>query len=232
MNNQRNKEATKTKRAKKLFKQWQDGELWISDLTVRPDEIFVPIWDERLQKINYRYYVSNYGQVLSFINPEPKVLKNYEVTGKYLECGNKWRVNRLVWFSFMVDAIRRNQQLDPEYDEIRSINDLRKLRDVNIHHVDKNPQNNQFINLRAYKTEIHDMLHKIDKTKDEIERLKLISKIPSDSKSCRIYMFDDRVEVKEARQIRFTERGQQEFWNMVAGLNAALFKDHIEKKIS
>lgn len=103
---------------------------------------------------------------------------------------------------------------------------------MNIHHVDKNPQNNQFINLRAYKTEIHDMLHKIDKTKDEIERLKLISKIPSDSKSCRIYMFDDRVEVKEARQIRFTERGQQEFWNMVAGLNAALFKDHIEKKIS
>ena len=28
MNNQRNKEATKTKRAKKLFKQWQDGELY------------------------------------------------------------------------------------------------------------------------------------------------------------------------------------------------------------
>lgn len=186
---------SRTKRAIREFKKWNEEKYPVynkkgdEQLVLQEDEIFVPVWDYYKMKFDKCYYVSNMGNILSFKfhdTDQPLVMKKVVGTGGYLQAGNDWRVHKLVWFSFMADAIeRKNGQEELPYESpliygeaIEKLSDLKKLakEEVEVHHRNSIRTDNRLTNLELLPDDLHDVLTKMKNMEVEEDKWqKLIS---------------------------------------------------------
>ena len=131
-------------------------------------------------KFDLSYYVSNYGNVLSFKfhgEKKPLLMTHSPATGGYLQVGDDWRSHKLVWFSFMADAIKKteaNPEIELPYKnpliygtEVAELKDLRKLTnliDAEVHHEDLDVTNNALENLEVLPKDVHEFLTEFQNT--------------------------------------------------------------------
>lgn len=137
-------------------------------------------------KFDLCYYVSNYGNVLSFKfhgTDQPLVMKQTAGTNGYMQVGDTWRSHKLVWFSFMANVIELKQrESDAEFPyelpasygtDLQTLNDLKyliKLEDTEVHHRDANVKNNRLDNLEVLPADVHDLLTTMKNTEDPEEQ--------------------------------------------------------------
>ena len=145
-----------------------------------PDEVFVQVYNyKKMSYVNY-HIISQYGNILSFVNPEKPILLAQTNNKGYLCCLEGLYVHRLVWFSFAKQALD-DRSIIPFHYNI-SINTTSELRNVAkqsnlyvIHHIDRNPLNNNLSNLLMAPWDTHEMLHKLYAEKNILKRLDLLS---------------------------------------------------------
>jgi hypothetical protein len=191
------------------------------------DELFVPLFhykeDKDLKryrnatpvwgKLDSKYLVSNKGHVISFKfhgTDEPILMHQTEKPDpnrniSYMVVGDAWNVHQLVWFSFAADAIENGYELPSTYGittkELKTLGRLKKLKDFEIHHRDKNPQNNCLDNLECDSDRIHAFLHELDRLETESERLTEI----------RSYQFDNPTMIQLDGTLSISEIDADEF---------------------
>lgn len=134
-------------------------------------------------KIDKTRYVSLHGEIISFRfhgTDKPLLMTKTVSTRGYLLVGESLRVHKLVWFSFMADAIQRrkiNPNEELPYDlplsygvEIKTLSDLKKLSDHEVHHRDSDVTNNVLWNLELLPNDVHDTLTDMRKYEDKWNR--------------------------------------------------------------
>lgn len=189
-----------TKRAIREFKKWDSDRypLYNSDNEefTCEGERFVPAYDYHNQRVDKKYYVSDKGNVLSFVffgTDKPIVMKQASDKRGYMLCGNSWRVHKLVWFSFAADALENGTDFPDFYGvDIKTMKDLKKMARAikenekkgidegeEIHHMDKNPKNNSIANLQCDADKMHDLIHALDKMESDDERMQKIVETPN-----------------------------------------------------
>ena len=188
-----------TKKAIREFKKWDSDRypLYNSDNEefTCEGERFVPAYDYHNQRVDKKYYVSDKGNVLSFVffgTDKPIVMKQSPDKRGYMLCGNSWRVHKLVWFSFAADALENGTDFPDFYGvDIKTMKDLKKMARAikenekkgidegeEIHHMDKNPKNNSIANLQCDADKMHDLIHALDKMESDDERMQKIVETP------------------------------------------------------
>ena len=161
------------------------------------NEKFVPLFHYKNTRISNRnerrgvqskmYLVSDRGNVISFDNPDaPEVLKRNlanpeKGADSYVITGDGWYVHILVWVSFAADSIINDTPFDQFFDIDKNLLTIDNLTSLvgswsgnEIHHRDRNRQNNCLGNLECDSKIIHDWLHAFQRMTAE-ERADAIS---------------------------------------------------------
>lgn len=162
-----------TKKAPKRFERWdanktplynKDGDL----LVLKEDEEFTMLYDYRggapgtnkETRFNPRYYVSNYGNIISFSkvnSDEPELLLNKTNASKkekdkkrarYIKAGG-WYVHKVVYLSFVM---REEKVLDKLSKQEFSYKDINHME---VHHIDHDRRNNVLSNLQGLNGKVH-----------------------------------------------------------------------------
>ena len=177
----------------------KDGRAYIPE----EGERFVPLFNylkkdkhgNPAPKIDYRYRVSEKGEVLSFTKAAASktgrplwLTKNLSGSKgyKYYVVGDKWRVHELVWFSFAADAILNGGELPKHYNVVIDTYDdlvsLCKQESLVVHHIWREQLNNRLEGLFYTDQFTHlSILHRIANMSDD-ERLTFINEnIPNGS---------------------------------------------------
>jgi len=188
------KKGAITRQAQKAFTAWNQNrtplptykgkEIWKPS----PEEVFVMVWDEDKKDYAKRYYVSNYGSVLSFDKPQnPTCLKSDhdgELYRKVSLNGTKY-VHRIMWFSFAADALEKGEPVPDIFGEtLTCIDDLKKVaqsddhEQFDVHHKNENPEFNYLANLVLLPQTIHLQVFKNLDDKNVISTIEALRNIP------------------------------------------------------
>lgn len=193
------KKETKQKKgneAQKAFKNWKKKKYPIynssnEELKLEPDECFVTLWDYTYKseagkikpEFKRTHFVSNYGKVLSFYNPEsPLWLKeSYDKESGYWTV-NDWKVHRLVWLSFAAKNLKEKKPIQGDSFGIKFTKTLKTITDdEQVHHKDTDRHNNKLSNLELLPSKAHELLNKLKKKKTDREEIDTIRKANLDS---------------------------------------------------
>ena len=148
-------------------------------------EEMVRCYDFKTFKEHKYHFVTNFGRTITLWRDTPYFLKQSPNEQGYLLFGNWTYVHRAVWFSFAYDAIKNKKEMPDNYKLPEGISssktNLRKIAKAShtyeIHHEDKNPQNNHITNLECCFISSHSMLHKFEDlqgtTDDETDKMRL-----------------------------------------------------------
>lgn len=185
------KRGAKTKAIKEAFKVWYADKKASGELF--KGEVFVPIYDKRTQKEDYRHYVSNCGRIVSFAQNAEKPIfydlktKTYTPSKKDDIESSYWMylgdpVQVVVWWSWMYHAITtgyrpfpamqlrskgKNIQFKSKQEFVKAYRE--KKNNYEIHHNNKMRLDNTLINLICLKADRHHCLHEDLKILHEAE---------------------------------------------------------------
>ena len=174
-----------TKAGQKRFEKWNANKTPVfnsegEELILKDDEYFTMLCDyynsrkgtNRETLFNPRYYISNYGNIISFteLNKDtPKWLLRKGNQGKitdYEKCGG-WYVHVAIYFSFVLATEEQRDYLSRQKIQLRKYNGK-----YQVHHIDRDHWHNYLGNLQGLTTEIHDALTTIGDRHVGIEKFK------------------------------------------------------------
>lgn len=147
----------KTIQAKNSFKAWNDVRTPLQNKDGKiykftNKERIVPLYDYELHKLNKKYYVTEKGVIISFIDGKALVLSPSLSKGylKFSTSKSSLTVHRAVWFSFAYDSITNGTEPPLTYQiTVETLADLKAITsDIEVNHIDTNPKNNKLNNLR------------------------------------------------------------------------------------
>lgn len=150
-------------------------------------ERFVKVYDTINQRLHPCYYISNYGNVISFKDPDapqwlatPVDNNGYQSFSVSRGDDTSLKVHRTVYYSFMYDTVVNQKGTFDNLLDVCTAADVHELtqEDVRIHHKDKNPSNNMLSNLELDEVELHTFLHKLEQAKNIEKELELLQSAP------------------------------------------------------
>lgn len=198
-----------------------------SGYKLQPGETYV--LDPKLDK---GYYVSNYGNVLSFKFfgiQQPLWMKKSESTNGYMQIGDNWRLHKLVWFSFMADALNGQQETDEELpyilplsygvclESIRNLKNLSKMKNIEVHHIDSDTQNNSLENLEVLPEDVHCLLTDMKNTDNQEKQWQKFK----GSTALHYHQKKATIAVSNECDVRIESIDQNELWNKFSSVAQA-----------
>lgn len=155
------KMANETRAAIKRYNDWEKAgrpPVKVSQkkeiVKISPDEKIVPLYNYLKQKIDRRYYLTDKGTALSFEKGNEKVLRGTLDKDGYVKInisGKILSLHRAVWFSFAYADKGLSDLKDTNLVYWKTVNTniakIAKNEKAEIHHIDKDRQNNALSNL-------------------------------------------------------------------------------------
>lgn len=172
----------KKTKEEKAFEKWEaDGrpQIFNKNLELEQDEYFVMFWNWKSGKYNPKYYVSNYGQVLSFIGDAKVLARPIDKKTGYANVSGLGKVHDVVFYSFARHhmkekdkAITWTSETSRKVEEIITPQELRKIsKEAHVHHINKKRADNREINLELESKEIHKFYHKLANKSNDVKRI-------------------------------------------------------------